>query len=108
MSLPPAIITSERRAARGTVAIGARWVIIRRSSVLAAVARRLALSVPLLFLVSALVFVLVSLAPGNITFSILGNPGTSRVPKIEYTRLAHQLGVDRPLPVQYWRWLDAA
>jgi peptide/nickel transport system permease protein len=63
------------------------------------------LSVPLLFVVSALVFLLQALVPGNITWTILGNPARSHVPPEQYQTLAHQLGVDRPLWAQYWNWL---
>jgi peptide/nickel transport system permease protein len=76
--------------------------------VILAVTRRLMLSIPMVFLISALVFLLESLTPGNITWTILGNPATSGVPHSKYVALAHQLGIDRPLPVQYWKWLDAA
>jgi len=70
--------------------------------------RRLALSVPLLFLVSALVFLLMSLRPGNATETILGSPVLSGLPESAYRQLAHQLGLDQPLYAQYWHWLSHA
>jgi peptide/nickel transport system permease protein len=72
------------------------------------VVRRLVLSVPLLLVVSALVFVLMSLIPGNVTYTILGSPATSGLSPSAYTHLANELGLNDPLPVQYWRWLNAA
>jgi peptide/nickel transport system permease protein len=39
---------------------------------------------------------------------ILGNPAFSHVPASEYRLLAHQLGTDQPLPIQYWHWLRHA
>jgi peptide/nickel transport system permease protein len=72
------------------------------------IVRRLALSLPMLFVVSALVFVLMSLIPGDVTESILGRKGVTGVPLSAYKHLAEQLGIDRPLPEQYWRWATAA
>jgi peptide/nickel transport system permease protein len=70
--------------------------------------RRLLLSIPLLFVVSALVFLLMSLVPGNVTYTILGDPSTSHLPPSAYKELAHQLALDRPVYVQYWLWLRHA
>jgi peptide/nickel transport system permease protein len=86
-----------------------RWPLaVLQHPVLIVVVRRLVLSVPVLFLVSMLVFLLTSLLPGNVTWTILGPPDTSGVPIEKYELLAHDLGVDRPLPVQYWHWLSGA
>jgi len=67
-------------------------------------ARRLAHAVPLLFIVSALVFLLIHLAPGGPLAIYLSNPNV-RPEDIE--RLRHALGLDRPLWNQYWSWLAA-
>jgi peptide/nickel transport system permease protein len=72
------------------------------------VVRRLVLSVPLLFVVSAFVLVLMSLIPGNVTYTILGSPATSGLSPAAYTHLANELGLNDPLPVQYWNWLKHA
>jgi peptide/nickel transport system permease protein len=69
-----------------------------------AIGRRLCLAVPLLFVVSALSFVLLSLAPGDAPETILG---TSATPD-QYAHLRHELGLDQPLYVQYWHWLRHA
>jgi peptide/nickel transport system permease protein len=64
--------------------------------------RWLANSVLLLFVVSGLTFVLISLAPGDAARVILGQAGTQE----DYLRLRGQLGLDDPLPVRYWHWLS--
>jgi peptide/nickel transport system permease protein len=68
------------------------------------VVRRLLLTVPLLFIVSALSFVLLSLAAGDAATTILGDQGTAE----QYASLRHQLGLDLPLHEQYWHWLRNA
>lgn len=65
------------------------------------VVRRLLSSAPLLFLVSALTFVLVSLVPGDPARTIVGQHATVE----QYEAVRGQLGLDEPLPVQYWDWL---
>jgi peptide/nickel transport system permease protein len=64
--------------------------------------RRLLLSVPLLFLVSVLTFVMVAIVPGDPAVRILG-AGHSAA---EYQALDRKLGLTAPLPVQYWHWVD--
>jgi len=73
-----------------------------RHPLLKHVARRLLLSVPLLFLVSVLTFIVVAFIPGDPAARLLGTGGTAA----DYARIDHQLGFDQPLVVQYWRWLD--
>jgi peptide/nickel transport system permease protein len=61
-------------------------------------------SIPLLFIVTALSFVLVSLTPGDPAHEILGvsaSPG-------EYASLRRAMGLDLPIYSQYWHWLRAA
>jgi peptide/nickel transport system permease protein len=62
------------------------------------------MAVPLLFIVSALTFVLVSLTPGNAAQEILG---TSATPA-EYAAFNRALGLNLPLYTQYWNWLRHA
>jgi peptide/nickel transport system permease protein len=66
--------------------------------------RWLASSLVLLFAVTALTFVLSSLAPGDAAKAILSGQTTSYTPE-QYQQVRHQLGIDEPLPVQYWHWL---
>lgn len=66
--------------------------------------RRLLLAVPLLFVVSSLSFVLVSLTPGDAAREILGINATPE----EYAQLRRSLGLNLPLYDQYWNWLRHA
>jgi peptide/nickel transport system permease protein len=68
------------------------------------VARRVAQSVPLLLMVSLVVFVLIHAAPGGPLALYLDNPNV-RPQDIE--RLRRAMGLDRPLAVQYFTWLWA-
>jgi peptide/nickel transport system permease protein len=66
--------------------------------------RWLVSSVALLFAVTALTFVLASLAPGSAVRAVVG-ADTSVTPQ-QYAQVKRQLGLDEPLPVQYWHWLS--
>lgn len=67
-------------------------------------ARRLAQAVPLLLVVSLLVFALIHAVPGGPLSLYLENPNV-RPEDIE--RLRRAMGLDRPLAVQYLTWLAA-
>ncbi|HVO22034.1 MAG TPA: nickel ABC transporter permease [Candidatus Margulisiibacteriota bacterium] len=62
---------------------------------------RLFLAVPTVFGVVTLVFLLIHLVPGDPVDVMLGE--TARA--ADKVRLRHQLGLDRPLPIQYARYL---
>ena len=64
--------------------------------------RRLLLTLPTLLGASLIVFVMVKLAPGD-PVSILMPPDAGQA-EIEAVKAA--LGLDRPLPVQYLKWLE--
>lgn len=64
-------------------------------------ARRLALSLTTLFVVSLLVFFIGQVLPGNVGRTILGPFADQQA----VDALNHQLGVDRPLLVQYGAWI---
>jgi peptide/nickel transport system permease protein len=66
--------------------------------------RRAAQAIPLLLIVSVLVFALLHAAPGGPLAIYLENPGV-RPEDIE--RLRRALGLDQPLATQYVRWLSA-
>jgi peptide/nickel transport system permease protein len=68
------------------------------------VGQRLLLSIPLLFIVSALTFVLLRLVPGDAARQILGPLATPE----EIDTLKQQLGIDRPVWSQYGDWLAGA
>lgn len=86
-----------------TVGTG-RSLLGARNPVLYLVVRRLVLAIPLLFVVSALSFVLVSLTPGDAARQILGASATPT----QYAALRHGLGLDTPLYQQYGNWVRHA
>lgn len=66
------------------------------------IARRLLQAIPMLFVLSIALFFLVNIAPGG----PLAGHGRTRHPKPEKAaQLRRQLGLDKPLPVQYVVWL---
>ena len=67
------------------------------------VAKRLAIAGVTLLGMSLLLFVLMRLAPGNITDIIFESAGY--VDEADRHRLEAELGIDKPLVVQYGRWL---
>jgi peptide/nickel transport system permease protein len=62
---------------------------------------RLLLAIPLVFAVTFLTFVLNGLAPVDLARTLLGADGTQE----QYLALRAELGLDRPLLVQYGDWL---
>lgn len=102
----PAQTTSTTRGAAMARAGGGRyWKIaaVTRRPLLRFAARRLLFAGPLLFIVSALSFVLLSLTPGDAAQAILGF--RKDVSPAEYPQLRHALGLDLPIYAQYWRWV---
>ena len=68
------------------------------------IVRRVAQSVPLLLVISLLIFALIHAAPGGPLSTYLENPNV-RPEDIE--RLRKAMGLDRPLGMQYLSWLGA-
>ena len=68
------------------------------------IVRRLLLAVPLLLIVSTLTFVLTAVAPGDPAATILGSSATPE----SIAALNAKLGLDDPIVVQYWHWLENA
>lgn len=66
---------------------------------------RLAAMLAVLLAVSILVFALGSRIPGDLTSVIVGQEGAT--PE-QYAEVRQRLGLDRPLPIQYLRWLGNA
>ena len=66
--------------------------------------RRVLLTIPVLIATSIFVFLLIRLVPGDPVQTMLGIRATPE--NIATVRL--QLGLDRPLPVQYWEWVTGA
>lgn len=69
------------------------------------IVRRLLALIPLMLIVSFLVFSLVIFLPGDPAAAIAGGPEATPE-KIEEVRT--QLGLDKPIVVQYWNWLKDA
>ena len=63
--------------------------------------QRLAAVLPVLLIVSVVVFLILRLAPGDPAAVIAGNSATSQ----EIEQVRQQLGLTKPLPVQYGIWL---
>jgi len=63
--------------------------------------RRLALAVPTLFLVSVIVFAMMRLMPGDVATRMV--EGHAYAPTL--AALRHDLGLDRPMHVQYLEWI---
>ncbi len=66
--------------------------------------RRLIQSGVLLIIVSAVGFMILNLAPGGPLAAYALNPNMTQADR---ERLAHQMGLDDPLPIQYWRWASS-
>jgi len=64
--------------------------------------RRTFQAVPLLFLISMILFLIIHSAPGGGLGPYLQNP---HITPADIARLKHNLGLDQPLPVQYIAWL---
>lgn len=63
---------------------------------------RLAGTLGVLFAMSVLIFAIVHILPGNVAYAILGEFATPDAIKV----LEAKLGLNDPLPLQYWHWLD--
>ena len=66
--------------------------------------RKLLSGICLLFIVSAVTFVLIFGSTENVARNILGESATAE----DIAAYNHQLGIDRPLLVQYGSWLQGA
>jgi len=65
------------------------------------ITRRLLQMVPVLFFVSVIIFTLINLIPGDAARLFLGEEASPDA----LVALRHQMGLDRPLPVQYAWWI---
>ncbi|HEY5339508.1 MAG TPA: ABC transporter permease [Candidatus Aquilonibacter sp.] len=66
------------------------------------VVRRVFQSIPLLLLISMILFGIISEAPGGPLTPYLQNP---HITEADIVRLKHNLGLDQPVPIQYLHWL---
>ena len=67
--------------------------------------RRLLLIIPTVFLVSIIIFFLIRLLPGDIISAMMAEPGYEG---LDETVIRLELGLDKPLIVQYARWVGIA
>jgi len=72
------------------------------------IARRFVAMVPLLILVSIMAFSLVLLLPGDPALAILGEERANADNKAAYFALRQELGLDDPIPIQYFNWAGRA
>jgi peptide/nickel transport system permease protein len=63
--------------------------------------RRLLQSLVVVLLVTVIVFILLHLLPGGPARAQLG----PRATPVAIANFNHQMGYDRPVPIQYWNWL---
>lgn len=64
--------------------------------------RRTLQAIPLLILISAIIFVILNNVPGGPLAPYLQNP---HITPADIERLKHNLGLDQPLPLRYVKWL---
>ena len=69
--------------------------------------KRIALFVPTVLLLTIIVFVLMSIIPGDPALAILSE-GEGNYTQRDLDRLRHELGTDRSIPVQYVDWISHA
>ena len=79
-----------------------RLGLVARTGVIIFVARRLAQALPVMFLATVGVFLLLHLLPGDPAALMAGSDAPPAA--IEFVR--HDMGLDQPLPVQYLIWLE--
>ena len=67
------------------------------------VAKRVLLMVPVLLGISILTFVFMRILPGDVLdVMYAGSPLSVQ----DIAKIRHQLGMDKPMPVQYWDWIS--
>ncbi|MFN8488064.1 MAG: ABC transporter permease [Caldilineaceae bacterium] len=67
--------------------------------------RRLGEAIPTLFIVSLVVFSLIRMAPGDPAELRMGREAARPENKPKLEALRHEMGLDRPIPLQYLLWL---
>lgn len=69
---------------------------------------RLVQMIPVLFLISLIVFGIMHLLPGDPALLMLAGAEGGAIPPERIAMLRAQMGLDDPVPVQYWRFLSGA
>ncbi len=70
------------------------------------IARRVLSAIPVIFLVTLLTFIGQSLIPGDPILAIIGADEAGQLSQDMLQQRRHELGLDKPLPVQYVKWLS--
>src|ERR1051326_1354344 len=71
------------------------------------VVRRALTTVGLVYLVATLIFLFIRVIPGDPAELLLTSVDTGSAPSpAQVEAIRHALGLDQPLPVQYWAYLD--
>lgn len=65
---------------------------------------RLVQVIPVMFLISLFIFVLMRVVCQDPIYALIGETGEAITPEM-HARIAHEYGLDRPLPIQYFKWL---
>ena len=65
--------------------------------------KRLLLMIPALFIVSGIIFFLINFMPGSVIDAVVAQAGSDV--ELDRDMIAHELGLDAPLVVQYGRWM---
>lgn len=69
------------------------------------VGRRLMEMVPVLLILSLIIFALLRLLPGDPVVAFIGEEESGQLDDEQRAAIRHLLGIDRPLPIQYTTWL---
>ncbi len=70
--------------------------------------RRLLISIPIFFLVTAVVYGMYALSPGDPIINIIGYDSYLRMPTEQVQKIRSQYGFDQPMAARYVRWLGKA
>lgn len=68
--------------------------------------RRIGLMVPTMLVISMLVFLVIQLPPGDYATTLMNAMQDSGMDNSGIDALRQQYGLDKPLVVQYWRWIS--
>lgn len=68
------------------------------------IANRILQMIPVLLVISVLIFALVRILPNDPIYSTIGEDSEALTAE-DRDRIEHELGLDRPLPIQYFDWV---
>lgn len=68
------------------------------------IANRILQMIPVLLVISVLIFALVRILPNDPIYSTIGEDSEALTQE-DRERIRHELGLDRPLPIQYFDWV---